>query len=271
MNETIVLESKSARFTTDDGTVHTLELRDFVNAVAAYTVQGLTATPIPDNVRWNVASGPARVYIVELRPALRRFEWIDQDSPALYGPDVVTRGRQLATPYIVMKVPLRHGQLTQRVEIFYRNAPLTALDGPGGELFFPNLLNVSPLAYQCVCWFCTQYLPAPASAHDPTTVLDAVVSHLDSGRFNLSSEFSEGDSGFSLYGKLNIDPRVANVDLWEEESRRNPRWVLEVPWKTTGVSVGKLIRDELSHQKAAGPPSTTAAYGNILLRKKRPR
>ena len=27
-------------------------------------------------------------YIVELRPALRRLEWIDQDSPVLFGPDV---------------------------------------------------------------------------------------------------------------------------------------------------------------------------------------
>jgi hypothetical protein len=271
MHETIVFENKTARFTSEDGTQHTVELREFVNALATYTVQGLTDHPIVDNVRWNVASGPARVYIVELRPALRRVEWIDKDSPAMYGPDVVTRSRQLATPYIVFKIPLRRGQLTQRVETFYRTAPLSSLEGPGGELFFPNLLNVSPYAYECVCWFCTQYLQMSAAEKDPSVALDAVVSHLDSGKFNLSSEYSEGESGFSMYAKLGIDPRVADVDLWEEESRRNPRWVLDVPWKSTGVSVGQLIRDELAHQKAAGPPATAAAYGNILLRRKRPR
>ena len=32
MNETIVSGAQVARFTTDDGTEHTLELREFVNA-----------------------------------------------------------------------------------------------------------------------------------------------------------------------------------------------------------------------------------------------
>jgi hypothetical protein len=271
MNETIVLQDGQARLLAPDGRQYTLELCDFATAVAAYTVQGLTPTPIPDNVRWDVTCGPARVFIVELQPALRRLAWIDKDSPAMFGPDVTTRSRPLATPYIVLKVPFRNGQMTQRVEIFYRTAPLTGLDGPGGELFFPNLLNVSPHAYQCVCWYCTQYLPLPTPVDDPTVALDAVVSHLDAGKYNRSSEASEGDSGFSMYGKLNIDPRVADVDLWEAESRRNPHWVLDVPWKTTGVSVGQLIRDELAHQKAAGPPATAAAYGSILLRRQRPR
>jgi hypothetical protein len=111
----------------------------------------------------------------------------------------------------------------------------------------------------------------PSPPDDTTLVLDAIVSHLNSGKFNLSSEHSEGDSGFSLYRKLNIDPRITDIDLWEAESRRNPRWVLDVPWATTTMTLGRLIDDELSRLKSTGPPATAAACGNVLLRKARPR
>jgi hypothetical protein len=271
LHDKIILEQKLARLANADGTEHTMDLRAFVSAIAVHAVQGRTPTPIADNVRWVISCGGVQVYVVELRPELRRVEWIAADSPAPFGPEAVTASRQLATPYIVLKIPFRHGQLSQRVEIFYRNQPLTELDGPGGELYFPNLLNVSPLAYNCVCWFCTQYLTLPRSRGNPTPALDAVVNHLNSGKFNLSSEYSEGESGFSYYKKLGIDPRVADVDLWEAASQQNPRWVLEVPWQTTGIVLGQLIDSELAHQRAAGPPATAAAYGNILLRKSRPR
>ncbi len=271
MPDQILLEHKAAILKTTDGTQYTMELREFFKAMATHTVQGRSPTPIADNVRWVVSCSAAQIFIVELRPELRRVEWIEHDSPAPFGPEAVTRVRQLATPYIILKVPFHCGQLIQRVEIFYRNTPLTELDGPGGELFFPNLLNVSPHAYHCVCWFCTQYLPMPSPPDDTTRVLDAIVSHLNSGKFNLSSEHSEGDSGFSLYRQLHIDPRITDIDLWEEESRRNPRWVLDVPWATTTMTLGRLIDDELSRLKSAGPPATAAACGNVLLRKARPR
>ncbi len=269
MSDRITLEERKARLSSADGSEHVVDLREFINAIADHTVQGRVSTPLADNVRWVVSCGTVQVYIVELRPELRCVQWIADHSPVAYGPGAVTQPRTLATPYIILKIPFRNDELIQRVELFYRNAPLTALDGSGGELFFPNLLNVSTHAYHCISWFCTQYL-APLVTHcSVPETLDAVVQHLVSGSFNYSSEHSEGGSGFTLYRELDIDPRLGNVGLWEEASRLDPSWILTVPWKSANTTVGKLIDDELRHLKASGPPSTAAALGNILLRKTR--
>jgi hypothetical protein len=271
MSEKIVLEDKVARLVTSGGQQHVFELTEFAEAIAAWTVQGRTRTPLVDNVRWRITSGNAEIFLVELTPELRCVEWIDKDSPAPFGPDAVTRSRQLATPYVLLKIPFHRGRLTQRVEVFYRNSPVSDLEGAGGELFFPNLLNVSPRAYHCVSWFCTQYLPPDRLGDGTASALDAVIQHLWGGQFNASSEHNEGDSGFSLCVKANIDPRVSDVDQWEIESKKNPSFVLDISWPSAGVTVGQLIEAELVHQRAHTPPTTAAGFGNLLLRKARPR
>ena len=269
MSDRIVLEDRKARLSSADGSEHVVDLREFLKAISDHTVQGRVSLPLADNVRWVVSCGAVQVYIVELRPELRCLQWISDHSPVAFGPGSVTQPRTLATPYIVLKIPFRNGELIQRVELFYRNMPLTELDGPGGELFFPNLLNVSTHAYNCISWFCTQYL-APLVTHCTVAeTLDAVVQHLVSGSFNYSSEHSEGGSGFSFYREKDVDPRLGNVSFWEEASRLDPSWVLTVPWISANVTIGKLIDNELRHLKASGPPSTAAALGNILLRKTR--
>lgn len=269
MSDRITLEERKARLSSTDGSEHVVDLREFVSAIANQAVQGRAAVPLADNVRWVVSCGSVQVYIVELRPELRCVQWISDESPVAYGPGAVTQPRTLATPYIILKIPFRNDELIQRVELFYRNTPLTALDGPGGELFFPNLLNVSTHAYHCISWFCTQYVASQLTHCTVTDALDAIVQHLVSGSFNYSSEHAEGQSGFTLYRELDIDPRVGHVALWEEASRLDPHWVLSVPWKSANVTVGKLIDDELRHLKAGGLPATAAALGNILLRKTR--
>ena len=260
MIEKIIIKGNTARLVTSEGAEHVLKLAEFALGIAEETVQGRTETPNTDHVRWRIRRGVTEVIILELTPELRALEWLESDSPVPFGRDAKCRRRQLATPYVVVKVPFRRGCLTQRVEVFYRTAPLSSLDGPGGELCFPNLLNVSPHAYHCTSWFCTQYLKVDGVATDTTDALDAVVQHLWGGQFNASSEHNEGDSGFSLTVKSNVDPRVADVDRWEKESQKHPSFVLQVPWKPTGMTVGQVIDAELAHQHANVPPSTGVQF-----------
>ena len=191
-------------------------------------------------------------------------------APLPFGPTATSQPRRLATPFVVLKVPFRRKRVVPRVELFYRNAPLTSASGPGGELHWPNLLNVSPNAHGCVAWLCTQFLDRELNGRGIVAGLDAVCHHLWGGPFNLSSEVHEAQSAFSKARDEGVDPRVTDVDRWEEESIRDPRFILDVPWRSTGLNVKKLIVAELAANNIAPWPASAAALGNCVLRAQRP-
>jgi hypothetical protein len=217
---------------------------------------------LADNLKWKITSGPLTVCIVELKPQLRRLVVIDPASAAPFGPEAIYRERRLAFPYVVLKVPFFKGKIVGRVELFYRNQPLRDL---GDELHWSNLLNVSPRAYGCVAWLCTQYLAHERPAPGITAGLDAVIHHLFGGGFNLSSERHEGQSCFSKAKADQIDPRVTDLDRWESESLRDPRFVLQVEWKPVGLTVRQLVETELKLAGVAPQLSNSAELVSVLL------
>jgi hypothetical protein len=271
MSESIVIKGKSAKLSTSRGDEHQVELQAFCEAVAESTIQGFEDEPNPDNVVWNVRCGPLRVCIAQLKPELRLVRWLRADSPIPFGPEALTSQRQLATPYVILKVPFLRGRLLPRVEVFYRTAPLRAKDGPDGALFFPNLFNVSPHSYECISWFCTQYLPIRKLPSGTAAGLDAIIHHLWGGEFNASSEEHEGMSTFGLTVREKVDQRVASVECWESASRKDPRFVLNVPWLDAQVNVAQLIEREMKFHRVTSCPATVRNLGNLLLRRSRPR
>jgi hypothetical protein len=196
------------------------------------------------------------------------LSWIHPESPLPFGPQAIYTPRRLATPYVVLKVPFLHGQIIPQAELFYRNRPLAGLDD---ELFWSNLLNVSPHAYGCRAWICTQYLKTERPQLGVTAGLDALLHHLWGGGFNRSSEQHEGSSAFKKAGEDKIDPRVTDVDRWEQESIKNPRFVLDVKWKPVGVTVRKMIQEELDRHKAVRDLGRTGELVNLLSATRQPK
>ena len=270
MAERIVIEGDQAMLSGEDGAQHAAPLEAWTRRVNQASLRGLTREPIADLVRWHVTCGIADVVIVELPPALRVLQWIAADSPQPYGPEATVCPRRLATPYVILKASFRRHRLLHRAEVFYRNAPLENCSGPGGELFWPNLLNVSPNAHGCTAWLCTQFLDAEIRPGGITADLNAVVHHLWGGPFNLSSEAHENASTFSKARDEAVDPRVIDVERWEAESVADPRFILGVPWRSTGLDVRKLVLAELACQQIATFPNTASALANLLLRCKTP-
>ncbi|MBI3464783.1 MAG: hypothetical protein HY000_17265, partial [Planctomycetes bacterium] len=84
------------------------------------------------------------------------------------------------------------------------------------------------------------------------------------GGWNRSSEASEGSSAFSKAKKDGVDPRVTDVDRWEAESVRDPRFVLSVQWKPVGLTVLQLLEAELKYHGVRNPDSATE-LANLLL------
>ena len=271
MAETIIIKGKSASLTTSRGAEHRVELQKFCEAISNSTIQGFDNEPNPDNVVWNVRCGPLRICIAELKPQLRLVKWLHPDSPVPFGPEAITSQRQLATPYVILKVPFLRERLLPRVEVFYRSAPLRSKDGPDGALYFPNLFNVSPHAYDCISWFCTQYLPIRKLPTGTAAGLNAVTHHLWGGDFNASSEEHEGQSTFGLTIRQEVDERVTSVERWETESQKDPRFVLSVPWLDAQVNVAQLVEREIKFHRVSTMPFTVRILGNLLLRQARPR
>ena len=266
MAERIVIEGNQAHIYNGQPDPIVLPLEVFVRNVANYTLQGVEPDPRPDNSAWLARCGAAALAIVDLKPELRWINWIAADSPASYGPNVKTTERRLATPYVVLSIPFRDGRVMPRVQVFYRNEPLRGLDGEGGTLYWPNLLNVSPNAYGCTAWFCTQYLPVREIPLGIAAGISEVVHHLWGGSFNRSSEEHEGKSTFSKAVEESVDPRVTDVDRWEAESAKDPRFVLSVNWKSTGITVGQLINSEMRVLQVKPAPTTAQELVTISLR-----
>jgi hypothetical protein len=130
---------------------------------------------------------------------------------------------------------------------------------------------VSVHAYECTAWYCSQFLSEARVRTKLQTGLDAVVHHLFGGGFNSSSEAHEGLSTFGLCVKENVDPRITNVSRWEEASKQDPRFVLNVKWKPTGLTVKDLIERELKFHNLTSVPRSVQTLGTIVLRKAKPR
>jgi hypothetical protein len=271
--EKIIMEGQDARLTSDDKSAgtHSLSLEQFVEGIVESTVRGLSPEPLPDNVKWCVECHSLSIYIVQLTPQVRWIKWLDDNSPEPYGPGAVYAEHRLATPYVVLKVPFWGPRIVPRIEVFYRNRPLESLDGDGGALFWPNLYNVSVNAYRCTAWYCSQHLPEARVRTKVQAGLNAVVHHLFGGGFNASSEAHEGLSTFGLCVQEKLDPRITDVQRWAEATRKDPRFVLGVEWKPTGLTVKDLIERELKFHKLSARPQNTQALGTILLRKAKPK
>lgn len=269
-NDTITIESKRAVLSSELKK-HEVSVTDFSQKLAENVTQGLWDEPNPCGSRWVMKHGPLKVVIMEFSPAVRMIRWIADESPEPFGPEAKMLERQLAMPYVILKIPIRSGRVLPRVELFYRSEPLRSLDGPGGELFWPNLLNVSPDSHGCKAWFCTQYLDGEDTHGGVEAAVEAVTHHCFGGQHNLSSEAHEGNSTFRLAQQQDLDSRITDVTHWETATRHDPFFVLSVDWQSTGLTVGDLLRSELSANRLKRVPQTVKDLVSIMLRRTRPR
>jgi len=268
--EQVILKEKTAALHMSGGTVKEIPSKQLVETVQEYGLRGLSPEALPDNVKWKVECGPLSIYILELKPDLRSICWISPKSRADLGPKASYDQYRLATPFIVLKVPFLGGMIQPRCELFYRNQPLRRLED---ELYWCNLLNVSPNSYHCTAWICTQYLGKelhlvpgmPAQRPGILRQLDALVTHLWGGGFNRSSEHHEGQSCFSKAVQDGLDPRVTSVDRWQKESLKDPNFVLKVAWKPTGLTVGSLLDRHIKSSGVHRDLSDTAELISTLL------
>lgn len=189
---------------------------------------------LPAGVRMWIERHDVTAVAVESPPQARNVRWLSSDSGSPYGRGATYRRYFLAFPYIILLLIFRRGSLTGHQQLYYRTAPLDA----GGDLLLPNLYNVAR-GYGQRCWVCLANLRDVTPLSWPGKIR-AVQEHVFNAAFNRSSEEHEGNS---YYEPKNggIDSRVETVDAWQEATRQNPRFALDVPWKPANTTVTKEL------------------------------
>lgn len=191
------------------------------------------------------------VFLVEYPPQVRTMPWIREDSPEPYGFEATYRDVSIALPYVVFFWAVTEQGCLSQSSVFFRTEPLARRDYQDA-LLDCHFLNCSaaPRRTGVYCWICSQHMRSEmkSSGETPLEFVAGCTENFFFAASNLSSEHHEGNSFFGkgTKGRAAIsDNRVRTVRAWEEASREDPRFVLEVPWNPSGYTVARVF-DELT-------------------------
>ena len=219
---------------------------------------------LPEGVRLWQERGEATGVAIEIPPHARTVRWATNDPAASSWPcEAHYRDFFISFPYVVLLVIFTRGRLIGRQQLYYRRAPLTE----GEDLLLPNLYNVAN-AYGMRCWVCLQALGTLGSSPWPAKIR-AVTDHVFTAAFNHSAALSEGNSYWRSMPPA--DPRVASMEAWQDATRANPRFALEVNWPAAKTTANKELEKMLDHVAACRVPATATDLAGLLTRARRAR
>jgi len=221
---------------------------------------------LPDGVKLWAERGSTIGLGIEVAAGPRVVDWITDDSEEPFGPGAKYEQRYLSFPYIEILIVLHEGRQTNFQQLFYRREPIHG--GKNGEdLLLPNLLNVSPNAYEQLAWLCLAQMPSVRRYSWPRKVR-AVVDHTFSAAFNRSSEMHEGSSYWKEMA--GIDRRVKTVETWEKSTHDNRYFALDVDWKSAGTTASAQLGAMLDHVTKVKPISTATDLCSAMVSSGKP-
>jgi len=233
---------------------------------------------LPSGIKSVLSRGSITLWVWEQPPRVHKLSWIAKDSPKPFGRGTTYRDVRIALPYLIIVAVFNRDnnglpELVHQDECFFRNSPLKSLDD---ELLYPGLLNCSKFrVFQVengspLSWICTQNLKTTKLMNSPKpgdrfqAGFEAVRYCLLETSFNLSSEHHEGNSWYSESKK--VDPRIATIEDWEENTQKDPLFVLDVPWIPTKHSVRQLSeRIFKKHSGGSELPKTADDIARIII------
>jgi hypothetical protein len=177
--------------------------------------------------------------VIEMPPGPRQVRWATGDSYDPLGALTARyETRHLSFPWVVLVIVFVDGELSGFQQAFYRNAPVTSLDD---HLCYTNLLNVAR-GHGQESWVCLVNLGRRLARLGWEERTQAVTEHFWRAAFNRSAEFHEGNS---FWGTMRKDPRFASPAAWEDATRANPYFALDVGWKRAPRSLGQTLEHML--------------------------
>jgi hypothetical protein len=239
-------------------TLATAALADVLAALARQMDHVPACGVLPDGVRMWRERGDVVGVVAEVPPHVRTVRWLAEDSRADFGRGARYNRYFLAFPYVVILLVFRHGALTGMQQLYYRREPLVA----GEELLLPNLYNVAQ-GYGQRCWVCLANLADVGHLAWPAK-LHAIVDHVFTAAWNRSSEVHEGNSYWGAMRAL--DHRVATPEAWEEATRANPRFPLEVKWQAAKTTASAELAAMLDRVARSAPLANATELAGLFTR-----
>ena len=230
----------------------TAALPDFLGNLKAASDHSPSPEPIPDTVRFFWQRGDAVVLAMEQRPACHTVRWLSDDSRVPFGQGAKYGDFRIAFPFVWLIVAFHGVNLTGQQQCFYRRSPLVSIED---ELLLPNLLNVAT-AYGQTCWLCLANLNPNMAQLSWAERVRRIWTHVFQAGFNTSSEHHEGNSYWQTMRM--VDPRVASVAAWQEESARDPFFPLTVEWKTSGRTLRSVMKETMDRVWPLLDPASAA-------------
>jgi hypothetical protein len=191
-------------------------------------------TPVlPSGTIYYAKSGKDELVAIEQKPCVRSIRWSNMDLGS-YDPRF-DKKLNLAFPFVILAFHF-YGQRLYEASCYYRNSPVNSLDD---ELCQSNLQNVSSGKNT----FCLH----PLMSMDGSSLIeqiDNLISEIWDGTFTANIIYS----AFRI--STQIDSRISTVEAWAKHSEINPSFVLEIPWKKTGMNIRKMKEWFVSGRRA---------------------
>lgn len=167
---------------------------------------------LPNNCRFVFRRGGVSTFVIEQSPTVRTIVYRKSTF-------------RIAMPYVVFMVTLC-GKDFHSMRMFFRNSPLRNEED---ELCCPALPNISSDDYH-VCF------PYPKERNQsPTVVVESALQNYWGSEFN-------SDLRVFFEKSASLFPQLSTLDSWQENSRRDPGFVLNLPWESTNMSVASAAK-----------------------------
>lgn len=264
---TLLVKDSAIHTVSPEGVTASMSLESLFASVAGLGAEA-TPTVLPDGIKLVLRKGPLVVWVHQCPPRVRRVRWIDPASKVQFGPGTKYRHVSIALPYVIVFavfMPLDGGRvlLAKHNECFFRNAPLASASD---RLFYPALLNCSKQkqpeqALKPLSWICTQHMDRgfelePDVHLRQRLAFGSLMACLYDAGFNYSSEHHEASSWWTE--SRGVDPRIADVEAWQQASVRNPLFVLDLPWLPVAMNVAQVAERIFSIHRGEIPELRTA-------------
>jgi len=253
----------------------TLELRDKAMPLAKF-ISAITPPKLdyvlPNGVKMVVQHGKGFMVVYEIPPGAHSLKWQERIEHKGEDDSFAYKKRHLALPYVILLVPFYfdgYGILvphTSAIECYYRNKPLS---DPDDELFYPALLNCGLWPNHSVelpSWICMSRLmlgtklDGQDNARRLWITIGAVRNHFFGATFNWEWAHQWMD-----YCKWeHADKRITNIDRWEQESKKDPSFILKVKW----MPAIRNLRQTIDHTLTGLFPHIPRVLQNIIINHK---
>lgn len=207
---------------------------------------------LPVGTRWYARGGKREFLVVEEPPRVRRLTV----NPRGGLTEEETRHLRLAFPYLVYLMSFLDREPAE-VKLFFRTGNLAS---PDDRLLFPSLPNVQyARGHRAEGRACLRPWPR-TSGLELAGKVETLLSHFWSTGFNLDVEDN------CLARAQALSPVFSSLDSWEEATRQDPLFVLDVAWEESGLTPRSVMTRVFSDLAGAFVVSEPSRLADITYR-----